>query len=260
MRNFKLTLEYDGTGFKGWQQQSQGERTIQGELRKVLYQIFKAHVTVIASGRTDAGVHALGQVVNFKVITRMKPAAIRMALNALLPPDISIVDVKEVNLDFHAILHVKSKTYRYTILHRDYPSALQRNHCHFYWHPLSVTRMRQEAKALVGRKDFKSFEASDPVRRKHSTVRTIKRVVIAQDGPWITIDIKADGFLYKMVRNIVGSLLLVGRGHLPHGEIRRILQKKDRTKAGDTAVAQGLCLLEVEYQKPRRSKGSVDKA
>ena len=220
---------------------------MQGELKKVLLQIFKAHVTVIASGRTDAGVHASGQVVNFKVVTRMTTEEIRRALNALLPPDIAVMDVQEVDLQFHAILDVKSKTYRYTILHRDYPSALQRNRCHFYWHALDVSRMKEEAKALVGKKDFKSFEASDPVRRKHSTVRTVKKVLIRKQGPWITIDIEADGFLYKMVRNIVGTLLEAGSGKLPKGGIRQILRRKDRTKAGVTAVAQGLCLLEVTY-------------
>jgi tRNA pseudouridine38-40 synthase len=246
-RNFKLTLEYDGTDFKGWQLQSQGERTVQGELKKVLYQILKSHVTVIASGRTDAGVHATGQVVNFKAVTRMTPKSLRLGLNALLPPDISVVKVEEVDLKFHAILDVKSKTYRYTILHRDYPSAIHRNHSHFYWNPLNISRMREEAKALVGKKDFKSFEASDPVRRKHSSVRTVKKITIRKQGHWITIDIQADGFLYKMVRNIVGTLLEAGGGRLPKGGIKRILQKKDRTHAGNTAVPQGLCLLEVKY-------------
>jgi tRNA pseudouridine38-40 synthase len=247
LRNFKLTLEYDGTDFKGWQLQSQGERTIQGELKKVLLQIFKANVTVIASGRTDAGVHALGQVVNFKVTTRMAPLEIKKALNALLPADIAVVDIKEVDLKFHAILDVKSKTYRYVILNRDYPSAIQRNRCHFFWHSLDVARMKAEAKLLLGKRDFKSFEASDPVRRKHSTVRTIKKILVRKEGPWITIDIQADGFLYKMVRNIVGTLLEAGRGRLAKGGIKHVLKKKDRTHAGETAVPQGLYLLEVKY-------------
>jgi tRNA pseudouridine38-40 synthase len=247
MRNFKLTLEYDGTGFNGWQTQSQGERTVQNELEKVLCKVFKAKVPATASGRTDAGVHALGQVVHFKTETRMKPAEVQRALNALLPSDIVVLNVKEVDPDFHAQYSVKSKTYRYTILNRSFPSALHRNHCHFYPHPLNVSRMRDGAKALIGRKDFKSFEASDPARAKHTTVRTVKRIVIRQDGPWITVDIEADGFLYKMVRNIVGTLLETGRGRLAKGEVRRILKNRDRTKAGETAVPQGLCLLAVKY-------------
>ncbi len=247
MRNFKLTIEYDGTFFNGWQQQSQGERTIQGELEKVLSQIFKAKVNAIASGRTDAGVHALGQVVHFQAETRMKPAEIVRAVTALLPGDIVVLNAKEVDLDFHAQYSVKSKTYRYTILNRDYPSAIHRNHCHFYPHKLNFTRMKEEAKALVGKHDFKSFEATDLSRPKHTTVRTIKRLSIRKQGPWITIDIEADGFLYKMVRNIVGTLLEVGKGRLSKGEMKRILKKKDRTEAGKTAVAHGLCLVKVKY-------------
>jgi tRNA pseudouridine38-40 synthase len=247
MRNFKLTLEYDGTGFNGWQMQSQGERTVQGELEKVLFQIFKAKVNAIASGRTDAGVHALGQVVSFKAETHMKPAEIQKALNALLPADIAVLAVKEVDQDFHAQYSATAKTYRYTILNRDHRSALEKDRCHFFPYPLNVRRMQEEAKALIGRKDFKSFEASDPVRQQHSTLRTIKRIVIRKQGVWVTIDVEADGFLYKMVRNIVGTLLEAGRGRLPEGRVRRILKSQDRTKAGETAVPQGLCLLKVKY-------------
>jgi len=247
MRNFKLTLEYDGSGFKGWQSQSQGERTVQDELERVLFQIFKVRVVAIASGRTDSGVHALGQVVSFKAETKMKSVEILRALRALLPTDMMALDVKEVDLDFHAQYNVKSKTYRYTILNRPYSSAFQRNHCHFFPHPLNLTRMREEAKFFVGKKDFKSFEATDLSRPKHTTVRTIKKMVILKKGHWITIDIQADGFLYKMVRNIVGTLLEAGRGRLAKGEVKRIIQKKDRTKAGETAVPQGLCLMEVKY-------------
>jgi tRNA pseudouridine38-40 synthase len=247
MGNFKLTLEYDGTGFNGWQQQSQGERTVQGELEKVLFQIFKTKVNAIASGRTDAGVHALGQVVSFKTDTKMTPLQIHRAMNALLPSDIAALNVKEVDSEFHAQYSVKSKTYRYTILNRQYRSAHERNRCHYFSYPLNVAVMKREAKALVGKKDFKSFEASDPVRARHTTVRTVKKIVIRKKGDWVTIDIEADGFLYKMVRNIVGTLLEVGTGRLTPGSIKRILTKKDRTKAGETAVPQGLCLLEVKY-------------
>ncbi len=247
MRNFKLTLEYDGTAFNGWQVQSQGECTIQGELTQSLFQVFKQKVTVIASGRTDAGVHALGQVVHFKVKTRMAPYEIQKALTSFLPSDIVVVAAEEVDLDFHAQYSVKSKTYRYTILNRSYASALERNRCHFYPYSLNVSRMRREAKALIGKKDCKSFEAADRDRKKHTTVRTIKKVTVRKKGDWITIDIQADGFLYKMVRNIVGTLLEVGNGRLPLGSIKRILAQKDRCQAGQTAQPQGLCLVEVRY-------------
>ena len=247
MRNFKLILEYDGTGFNGWQVQSQGERTVQGEIQKVLFQIFKHKVVVIASGRTDAGVHALGQVINFKVRSRMSPLEVQRAMTAFLPTDIVIKNAEDVDPAFHAQHEARSKTYRYTILNRKYSSAKERNFCHFYPHRMNLSRMRKEAKTLVGRKDFKSFEAADHQRAKHSTVRAIKRVDIRKKNDWVTIDIEADGFLYKMVRNIVGTLLDAGSGRLPKGEIKSILTKKDRCLAGQTAEPQGLCLLEVKY-------------
>lgn len=247
MRNFKLTLEYDGTGFNGWQLQSQGERTIQGEIQKVLLQVFKQKVVVFASGRTDAGVHALGQVINFKVRSRMSPRDVQNALKAFLPSDIVVNHSEEVGPDFHAQYSAKGKTYRYTILNRSYPSAKERNFCHFYPHKLNVSRMRREAKTLVGKHDFKSFEAADRERAAHSTVRKIKRIDIRKKDHWITVDIEADGFLYKMVRNIIGTLLDAGSNRLPDGGVKGILKQKDRCRAGETAEPQGLCLVEVKY-------------
>lgn len=247
MRNFKLTIEYDGTGFNGWQIQSQGERTVQGEIQQVLLQVFKQKVAVIASGRTDAGVHALGQVINFKVKSRMTPQEVQKAMTSFLPADIVVRDAQEVALDFHSQYSVKSKTYRYTILNRSYASAKERNFCHFYPYKINLKRMRQEAKAFVGKKNFKSFEAADHERGKHTTVRRIKRVDIKKKDEWVVIDIEADGFLYKMVRNIVGTLLDAGSGRLSKGGVSAILAKKDRCQAGETAEPQGLCLLEVKY-------------
>ncbi len=247
MRNFKLTIEYDGTNFNGWQIQSQGERTVQGEIQKVLLQVFKQKVTVFASGRTDAGVHALGQVVNFKVRSKMSPRDVQNALTAYLPSDIVVRAAEEVDLDFHAQYSAKGKTYRYTILHRSYASAKERNFSHFYPHKLNLVKMRKEARALVGKHDFKSFEATDHERAKHSTVRKIKRIDIRKKDHWVTVEIEADGFLYKMVRNIIGTLLDAGSGRLPVEGIKGILEKRDRDNAGDTAEPQGLCLVEVKY-------------
>ena len=247
VKNFKLTLEYDGTGFNGWQIQSQGERTVQGEIQKVLLQIFKQEINVIASGRTDAGVHALGQVINFKVRSRMVPREVQKAMTSFLPSDIVIKDAQEVGLKFHAQYNAISKTYRYTILNRAYASAKERNFCQFYPYKINLVRMRQEAKSFLGKNDFKSFEAADHVRAKHSTVRFIKRIDIKKKDNWIVIDIEADGFLYKMVRNMVGTLLNAASGRLPKGGIQTILDKKDRCLAGQTAEPQGLSLLEVKY-------------
>lgn len=247
MRNFKVTLEYDGTDFFGWQVQSQGERTIQGEIQNVLSKIFKRKVNILASGRTDAGVHAVGQVASFKTQTRMTPAQIQNAMTAFLSPDIVVKDIQEVSLKFSALHSARLKTYRYTILNSKVPIVKERNFCHFYPYKLDLSKMRLEAKSLVGKHDFKSFEASDPVRRRHSTIRTIHTIRIAKKGDWVFIDIKADGFLYKMVRNIVGVLLDAGTGRLAKGGVKAILDEKNRCKARLTAEPQGLCLLEVKY-------------
>jgi len=247
MRNFKIIFEYDGAGFCGWQAQAQGERTVQGELEAVLLKVFKKPVKVIASGRTDSGVHALGQVISFKADTRMKPLEVQRALNSLLPPDIAVHGAREVNNDFHAQYSVKEKTYRYTVLNRQYRSVFLRERVYYYPYPLNVPHMRKAAKFLVGRHDFRSFQAYDPLRAERQTVRTIKKLLIKKEGDLIYIDVTADGFLYKMVRNIVGTLLAIGAGQLPLKEMPKILKAKNRKTAWDTAPAEGLCLMAVKY-------------
>lgn len=181
----------------------------------------------------------------------MPPGEMQNALNANLPDDIAIIKVEEVPLGFHAQYSVKSKTYRYIILNRSARCAQQRNFCLFYPYKLNVRAMREEARSLIGRKDFKSFTASDPAKRKNQkkedTVRTVRRLTITKKGAELIVDIEANGFLYKMVRNIVGTLLEVGRGKRTKGSIKRILSEKDRHAAGNTAKPKGLTLLEVRY-------------
>jgi len=247
MRNLKITIEYDGSEFCGWQTQAQGERTVQGELEAVLSKIFKQPIKAIACGRTDSGVHARGQVVSFKANTRMKPLEIQRALNSLLPDDIAVHEAKEVKSDFHAQYSVKEKTYRYTILNRKFRSVFLKDRVCFYPYPLNISNMRRAAKCLIGRHDFKSFQAYDPLRAKRQTVRTVKKIVIKKEGDLIHIDITADGFLYKMVRNIAGTLLAIGSGQLPTDEMPKILKAKNRKTARDTAPAEGLCLMSVKY-------------
>jgi tRNA pseudouridine38-40 synthase len=247
MRNFKITIEYDGAGFCGWQIQAQGERTVQGEVEAVLLKIFKQRVQAVACGRTDSGVHAHGGVVSFRADTRMKPLEIQKALNSLLPADISVLGVQEVGAHFHAQYSVKEKTYRYTVLNRKQRSVFLRDRVYFYPYPLNLARMRKASKVLIGRHDFKSFQAYDPLRADRQTVRTIKKITIKKEGDLISIDITADGFLYKMVRNIVGTLLAIGSGQLPPEEMPKILKARNRETAGDTAPAEGLCLMDVKY-------------
>ena len=248
LRNFKLTIEYDGATFNGWQRQGQGERTVQGELEKTLGRIFKTdHITTIASGRTDSGVHAQGQVVSVKADTRMKVGDIHKALNAWLPKDIAVSQIKEVGLDFHAQYSVKDKTYRYMILNREHPSVVLRQRALFYPHQLNVPAMRKAAKILVGKHDFKSFQAFDALRADKGTVRTIKKLSIKKEGDCLHIEVTADGFLYKMVRNIVGTLLAAGRGQISLQAMKDILKAKNRSKAANTAAAHGLVLIRVRY-------------
>lgn len=247
MRNFKITIEYDGAGFCGWQTQAQGERTVQGEMETVFLKIFKHAVPAIASGRTDSGVHAHAGVVSFKANTGMKPLEIQRALNSLLPADIAVLEVKEVKAAFHAQYSVKEKTYRYTVLNRKYRSVFLRDRVYFYPYRLNVARMRKASKDLIGRHDFKSFQAHDPLRAERQTVRRIKKIVIKKEGDLVNIDVTADGFLYKMVRNIAGTLLAVGAGQLSCDCIPGILKAKDRQAAGDTAPAAGLSLMDVKY-------------
>jgi len=261
-KNIKLTIEYDGTNFRGWQIQAvrsssinqtkhHAHRTVQGEIEKALKKLFKQSLKLIGSGRTDSGVHALGQVAHFKIHTSMSVIEIQNALNANLPDDIAIIKVEEVPLNFHAQYSVRSKTYRYTILNATARCAQQRNFCLYYPYKLDIRKMREEAKGLVGRKDFKSFTASDPAKRKskkiENTVRTIKRIAITKKGDNLIVDIEANGFLYKMVRNIIGTLLEVGRGKLTKGSIKQILAEKNRHAAGNTAKPKGLALIEVKY-------------
>lgn len=268
-RNIKLTIEYDGTFFHGWQAQqpqnrrpkrlpTNSRRTVQGEIERALKKIYRKSLKLIGSGRTDSGVHAWGQVANFTMSSPMPLAEIQRALNANLPEDIAIIKVEEASADFHARYSARSKTYRYSILNRDARPALERNTCFYYPYPLNLAAMRREAKSLIGRKDFRSFAASDPSKgergkQEKGTVRTVKRVDISRRGDHIWIDIEADGFLYKMARNIVGTLLTVGANQLPRGAIRKILVQKDRRAAKATAKAKGLALLEVSYgsQRPR---------
>jgi len=247
-------MEYDGTDFNGWQMQSphKSQRTVQGEITKACQRIFNEKISVIGSGRTDSGVHALGQVAHVKIpSSSLTLTKIQKALNAHLPKDIVILKIEEVPLAFHAQYDVKTKTYRYILLNRDTRCAQQRHFCLFYAHKLNIPLMKKEAQSLIGRKDFKSFQASDPSKRspsqKGNSIRTIKRMEIKKRGDTILIDIEANGFLYKMARNIVGTLLDIGNGKLPQGSIKSILSKKDRFFAGSTAKAHGLTLLEVEY-------------
>ena len=268
MRNLRLIIEYDGTNYAGWQiQKGQRLNTIQETVGKALQKILQEYVKVIGSGRTDAGVHALAQVANFKTKSKLPLANIQKALNSLLPEDISIKGISEVREDFHSSYSAKSKIYRYLIFNNRLKSAFFNKYTLRVPYKLNLRLMRQEAGVLLGSHDFRSFCASGSGAK--TTVRTIKKLSIntirymlyanprlacfRQAGgrgrryPLIIIDIQADGFLYNMARNIVGSLIETGLGRLEQGAMKKILLAKDRRLAGPTAPARGLFLIKVNY-------------
>jgi tRNA pseudouridine38-40 synthase len=246
-RNIKLEIEYDGTNYCGWQIQKRHQvaKSIQETIEKTLRKILQEKIRLIASGRTDAGIHAKGQVANFKTNSQIPLKKLQAALNSLLPQDITIKNAREVNSNFHSRFNAKSKLYRYTILNNAYRSAFLRNTAYFYPYSLNLKLMRGESKVLLGEHNFKAFQASD--KKERGAVRTIKNLKISKEKGLIYIDIEADGFLYNMARNIVGTLIEIGRGRFKKGDLEKILQAKDRRLAGPTAPARGLCLLRVEY-------------
>ncbi|MBI5064006.1 MAG: tRNA pseudouridine(38-40) synthase TruA [Desulfatitalea sp.] len=244
-RNFKLIIEYDGTDWHGWQRQPNG-RTIQEEIESALATMSRQAVTLIGSGRTDAGVHALGQVANFTCETAIAPLAFQKGLNSLLPPDIVIRECSEVPLAFHARYDVRAKIYRYTIRNSPLPAAIGRHYAWWIRAPLDVAAMVAAAGHLVGEKDFKAFEGTGSPRA-HSVRHVTRTEVRRADEAHIHFEIEANGFLRYMVRNLTGTLVAVGMGHLPPDDILSVLNSRDRRLAAPTAPAQGLCLVRVIY-------------
>lgn len=248
MKNIKLILEYDGTNYHGWQSQAATGRdipTIQDTLERALKTLSGENVKTYSSGRTDAGVHALGHAANFKTASGIPPKAWAPALNHLLPRDIRVLESREVPPDFHSRYSALAKTYRYRILNRRAPTALYRNHS---WHvnlPLNVARMRRAVAFLVGKHDFSAFRGSDCSAK--TPVRTMKSALIRKTGEFIDISLEADAFLQYMVRNITGTLVEVGLGRFTPEDVQRMLASRDRTLSGKTAPPQGLYLVDVSY-------------
>ncbi|MCU0558994.1 MAG: tRNA pseudouridine(38-40) synthase TruA [Desulfobacterales bacterium] len=247
MLNFRLTIEYDGSDYSGWQRQS-SKPTVQAEIEKALATMTRSAVTLHGAGRTDAGVHALGQVASFRCDTRLAPDQLLKGLNSLLPPDIAIRECCRAPEEFHARFSAKSKRYGYRVLNREVRSALERRTSWFLHTPLDLAAMQQAADRLCGRRDFKAFEsAGSPRAHTVREVTAAEWVCDRQQPGLLFFQIAADGFLRCMVRNIVGTLVAVGRGALAPAGIDAILDSRDRRRAGPTAPARGLFLLEVRY-------------
>ncbi|HUJ11702.1 MAG TPA: tRNA pseudouridine(38-40) synthase TruA [Verrucomicrobiae bacterium] len=244
-RHFKLTIAYDGTNYGGWQLQP-NVVTVQGLLETALRQIAGKRVVVHGSGRTDAGVHARAQVANISLITSHRPQVLRAALNANLPQDIRVVRVQEVDARFHARFSAKGKEYRYQV---DCGAVADPFLLAYAWHhpkPLDIAAMRRSARLLRGRHDFSALSAN-PMRPVESPVRTISKLSVTKRGNLLTIAVAADGFLYKMVRSIVGALVKVGEGKLTLEDLRKLMGAKKRAALIETAPAKGLFLWKVTY-------------
>jgi tRNA pseudouridine38-40 synthase len=243
--HIKLTLEYDGTNYHGWQLQ-QNAVTLQGALEAVLQRLFSQQIRVRVAGRTDAGVHALGQVVSFTSEQVTDLNRLHRSLNALLPPDIAVTRVEEVPESFNPRRDALSRAYRYRLWNYPWPSALW---ARYAWHipfPLNTDAMNQAAALLVGDHDFSSFQGADSVER--NPWRTVLQSTLQQKDEFLVYEIEARSFLRHMVRNIVGTLVDVGRGALSVEDFMRIFAARDRTLAGPKAPPQGLFLLAVRYR------------
>lgn len=243
-RNLRLDLEYDGTRYHGWQRQTNA-LTLQETIETALARLTGEQVHLIGSGRTDAGVHARGQVANFRTASTLPLKAFVHGLNSLLPPDVAVLAASEVPWEFHARKSARAKTYEYRLLNRPVRSPLSLRYAWQVAPPLALAAMEEAARILVGEHDFAAFQASG------SSVRTTKRRVEAaewrREGEFLIFRITANGFLRGMVRSLVGTMVQIGMGKRPVAELAELLVRPQRARVGPTAPPQGLCLVEVRY-------------
>lgn len=245
MRNFKMVLQYEGTRYQGWQRQESTGNTIQGKLEALLSRMAGVLVEIQGAGRTDAGVHAYGQVANFKLDTEQTPKELLDYLNRYLPEDIAVIQLDEVPLRFHSRLHAKGKCYRYRVLNSALPHVFDRRYVYPVPEELDLTAMRQAAEAMCGEHDFQAFTSAK--KGKKSTVRRVDAIQIERVEDEVQFTFRGNGFLYHMVRIMMGTLLSVGKGELEAGKIPQILAAGNRQLAGPLVPAQGLALMEVFY-------------
>lgn len=243
MRTLKLTLAYDGVGFHGWQTQP-AVRTVQAVVTEALSRVLREPVQLFGAGRTDAGVHAEGQVASFETAHAIPCPQLTRALSAKLPPDVSVVSVADAPADFHARFSARGKWYRYRLLERRLPDALARRRAWRVRWPLDVLAMRRAARGLEGTQDFRSLA---PAKEQRLTVRTLFSVDVTRCQDLVFIDVTGDGFLHKMVRTLAGTLLEVGRGRMDAGGIGSLLHARCRAAAGPTLPPEGLTMMRVAY-------------
>ena len=245
MRNFKVTLQYEGTRYQGWQKQESTDNTIQGKLEALLSKMAGTKVEIQGSGRTDAGVHAAGQVANFHLDTDQSPSQIMDYMNFYLPEDIAVISIEEVPERFHSRLNAKGKTYLYRVINSPVPHIFDRKYAWTVEEKLDLDAMRKAAAFLEGTHDYKAFTSLK--KSKKSTVRTVERILIECVDDEIRFTFRGDGFLYHMVRIMMGTLIEVGLHKKKPEEITGIFEKGLRENAGELVPAKGLTLLEVRY-------------
>ena len=244
-KNILITIQYDGTKYNGWQKQGNTEKTIQGKIENILSKMSGQSIEIHGSGRTDGGVHALGQTANFKLDTDKSADEIMDYINEYLPKDIAVINAQEVNDRLHARLSAKRKTYRYRILVGRIPDVFSEKYVCRHEQNLDIEKMREASSYIIGKHDFLGF--CDLKKMKKSSVRTIESIEIYKNGNEIVTDITGDGFLYHMVRLIMGMLIEIGEGKRCPQDMAKPLETLDRQDAGILAPAKGLCLVRVEY-------------
>ena len=245
MRNIKVILQYEGTKYQGWQRQDKTENTIQGKLETLRTKMCGEKVEVIGSGRTDAGVHSYGQVANFHIESEMSLQEIMDYMNRYLPEDIAVIDIKEMSERFHSRLNAKGKTYVYRVINGKVPHIFDRRYTYVVEEKLDMEAMEQAAGLLCGTHDFRAFTSNK--RSRKSTVRTVDSITIEKKGDEIRFTFKGNGFLYHMVRIMMGTLLEVGMHKRDTAQIIELFKEGTREDAGYLAPAKGLALVEVFY-------------
>lgn len=245
MRNFRIVLQYEGTKYQGWQKQESTGNTIQGKLESILTKMAGTEVEVHGAGRTDAGVHAKGQVAHFKLDTDKSENEIMQYINKYLPEDIAVVSIKEAAERFHARLNATGKIYQYRIINSEIPHVFDRRYAHVVEKSLDVDKMKEASNVFVGSHDFKAFTSTK--KGKKSTIRCIETIDIDKSGDEIILTYKGDGFLYHMVRILSGTLIEVGLSERSVESVQSALESLDRKNAGFLAPAKGLTLVEVFY-------------
>lgn len=245
MRNIRLLLQYEGTRYQGWQRQTSSDNTIQGKLEQLLTQMCKEPIEVMGSGRTDAGVHARGQVANFHTSSSMSTEEMLVYINKYLPRDIAVIQVTEASPRFHSRLNACGKRYCYKVINSPIPDVFMRRYALEFPQQLNVKVMQEAAENLLGEHDFKAFTSAK--KGKKSTVRRIDKIAIDKEGDLLTFTFEGNGFLHHMVRILMGTLLEVGTGQINPEQMQEILVSGSREMAGALVPAKGLTLMEVFY-------------